>query len=97
MLNSGQHREDWKEAARYLGNNQVYMIGTFGDPVNYYRPEILVKDIRSQLSEKMVEVIPYGELIHGVNHNQLLTNSGYKLTKITNFRQIMVEKWQKEP
>jgi hypothetical protein len=95
LLVDSQHREDWKSASHSLGGNQVYMISTFGDPVNFYRPEIKVKDIRGEIEGDVIEVIPYGQEIHGLNHNQILVNKNYKRVKQTNLRGMVTESWQK--
>ena len=69
------------------------MIGSFGDPVKFYNPEIKVYDLRDKIYESEIIVIPYGELIHGVDHEKILTDLGYKKTEVLNFREISLEKW----
>ena len=96
LLNPNYHREDWKSASRNLENN-VYMIGSFGDPIKYYKKDIEIIDLRSSIVEKQISVIPYGEEIHGVDHVKILTEAGYKLVKTNNYREITVENWQYTP
>ncbi len=86
------YREDWKSATKDLPN-RIYMIGSFADPVKYYRDEVEVIDIREKVTDKEITVIPYGENIHGVDHQKILTNLGYKLSEQNNFREITTETW----
>ncbi|MFA6603110.1 MAG: hypothetical protein WCT01_04900, partial [Candidatus Shapirobacteria bacterium] len=96
LLTPTQHREDWKSASRSIRGNKVYMIATFGDPINYYRPEVEVKDIRGDIEGGSVEVISYGEEIHGVNHQNILESKNYTKVNQTSFRGIITESWQKK-
>ena len=93
LLNSNMWREDWRSTVRQINKNEVYMVASFGDPVNYYNNKIAVKDIRGQISGKEIWVIPYGEEIHGVDHKQILTKAGYSLETQTDFREMGLEKW----
>lgn len=88
------HREDWKSVSERL-SGKVYMIETFGDPLKYYRQDIQISDIRSQIDETRIIVIPYGETIHGVNHTKNLEESNYRLSSTENYRGIKVETWTK--
>ena len=101
LLNKNMWREDWKTLVSHL-NGPVYMVSSFNDPVNYYNPDIKIYDIRNttrlsdgQVYESKITVIPYGEAIHGVDHNQILTKAGYRKTAETDYREIGVEIWQK--
>ncbi len=89
------HREDWKGMVVELPK-KVYMIKSFYDPVSFYNQNILIEDIRSEITEDEITVIPYGETIHGVDHQQILKNQKYRLTKINNYREITSEEWTKE-
>ena len=94
LFNPNYYREDWKSVVSELKNKEsVYMIGSFGDPVKFYNPEIKVYDLRDKIYESEIIVIPYGELIHGVDHEKILTDLGYKKTEVLNFREISLEKW----
>ena len=96
LLNENMHREDWKSVASDLNNQPVYMIGSFGDPIRYYDSKIEIRDIKTvKPTEKEIRVIPYGELIHGVDSNKLLTDLGYKIVEKKSFREVVVEKWEK--
>lgn len=95
-------REDWKNLSKDLGSN-VYMISSFGDPVKYYNPNIKISDIRDvkptlpslQKGGNKVEitVIPYGEEIHGVDHNKILNAAGYQKISETDYREVTMETW----
>jgi hypothetical protein len=96
VLNPAMHREDWKGVAESLKNQEkVYMVKSFKDPIKFYNPEIKILNITSEIKEDNIWVIPYGEIIHGVNHTEILDKAGYKLEKQINFREIVLEKWQK--
>jgi uncharacterized membrane protein len=95
LLNPNNYREDWKSAVKLITNNRVYMVSSFNDPVKYYNPEIEISDIRSPITEDEILVIPYGEVIYGVDHQKILTNLGYKLIEQKNNREMMLEKWKK--
>lgn len=91
------HREDWKTLASEVKADKVYMIGSFADPVGYYRPNIEILDIRSWILDERVEVIPYGEEIHGVNHREILEKQNYRLAEQKNYRGMIKEIWEKKP
>jgi len=97
LLNPKMYREDWKEIVASLGNGEkVYMIGSFGDPVKFYNPTILIKNItKINPTENKIVLIPYGEMIHGINTKEKLEKLGYKLVEQNVFREITLEKWQK--
>jgi uncharacterized membrane protein len=90
------HREDWKTLAAEIKTGKVYMIGSFADPVMYYKPEIEIYDFRSRMYEdKKIEVVPYGEEIHGVNHKEILGKQGYKMVEEKSYRGLTSERWEK--
>ena len=90
------HREDWKTLASEIKTDKVYMIGSFGDPVMYYKPEIKIYDLRSKMyGDKKIEVVPYGEEIHGVNHREILGKQGYKMIEEKSYRGLTSERWEK--
>lgn len=97
LLNPNYYREDWKSVVSQISDDrsQVYMISSFSDPIKFYDPNIQISDIRGQISGDEIEVIPYGELIHGVDHAKILTNFGYKMVEQKNFREMELEKWKK--
>lgn len=86
-------REDWKSLSATLPA-KVYMISSFADPINFYK-NIDVIDIRNSILENNITVVPYGEAIHGFDHNNYLTNLGYKKISTTNFRELTTENWVK--
>jgi uncharacterized membrane protein len=94
LLIPSMWREDWKTATRNLSGN-VYMISSFGDPVKYYNQKVNIIDIRAQIGGSNISVIPYGEEIHGVDHNQILIKANYKKTGEIDYRGVTVETWQK--
>jgi len=79
-----------------LDAKKIVMIESLADPVKYYRPDKEVVDIRNPAEfEQNLTVIPYGEAIHGIDHQGLLTEQGYVLTEQKNYREIVVERWTK--
>lgn len=98
LFNPKMYREDWKGVVASLNNGQkVYMVESFSDPVRFYNSTVLVRDIKTNdPSEKEVIVIPYGEIIHGVDSHKKMEGLGYKLIKQNNFREIITEEWQKQ-
>ncbi len=105
LLDSNYYREDWKGIVNELSDVrcqildnkcQIYMIGSFGDPVRFYNPKIEIKDIKTEIpTEKEIWVIPFGEAIHGINSEEKLKNLGYKRTIQKYFREMELEKWEK--
>lgn len=98
LLNSNYYREDWKGLTKSLSECQIsndkcqiYMIGSFADPIKFYNSEIKVRDIKTEIpTEKEIWVIPYGEAIHGMNSEEKLTKLGYKKIEEKNFREIVL-------
>ena len=98
LFNPKMYREDWKGAVASLGNGtKIYLIGSFSDPVKYYNETILVNDIKTtDPTEGLVNVIPYGEEIHGISSQDKMKGLKYGLVKQTDFRGVVVEEWQKQ-
>jgi len=89
LLNPNYYREDWKGIINQISDKTVYMIGSFGDPIKFYNPEIKIKDIKTVIpTEKEIMVIPYGETIHGINSEEKLKGFGYKKIDEKDFREI---------
>jgi hypothetical protein len=91
-----QHREDWKTATTDLPPYaHVMLIGTFADPINYYRPDIQVHDLTQVkgISEDMLYVFPYGAEIFGISPEKILTAQGYTQKSAKSYRGIVVQKW----
>ena len=95
LLNPNYYREDWKSVAQELGNKgSVYMVSSFGDPIKFYDSSIEIKDIKTIIpTENEIWVLPYGEIIHGIDHKKILENLGYKKTFQRDFREMELEKW----
>ena len=47
------------------------------------------------IEDNQISVIPYGEIIHGVDHNIILKEQKYKLISTKNFRGMTLENWSK--
>jgi hypothetical protein len=97
LFNPSMYREDWKGVAASLGNGtRVYMVESFSDPIKFYNSTVFVKDIKTTdpVEDKII-VIPYGELIHGIDSKKKMEGLGYNLVKQNNFREIITEEWQK--
>ncbi|MBU1088270.1 hypothetical protein KKA02_00110, partial [Patescibacteria group bacterium] len=101
LLNPKFHREDWKSLGLSLPlNSTIYMIPSFSDPLQYYRPDLKIQDIRNLNSSNQVAqsssnltILPYGFSIYAFHHQQLLKNLDYTNTSTTNFRQLTLETW----
>jgi len=92
LYNQDTWREDWKSLTATLPE-KVYMISSFADPVKFYDSKILINDIREKINDEEIVVIPYGEAIHGFDHNKHLSDLGYTKTGEKNFREVKVESW----
>ena len=97
VLNSTFHREDWQSLSKSLNKNTpVYGITSSLVPINYYRPDIKVVDLRDfENAPKKITVLPYSTEIYGLDYRKLLENNNYSITKETSFRQLSLEKWRK--
>lgn len=99
LLSPSQHREDWQSLATSLPpNSDVYMISSFADPLKFYRPDLNILDIRTDLStnpstNKLI-VIPYGFEIFALDHKALLESLDFTNTQTTSFRGIDLETWE---
>lgn len=96
LLNPTFHRENWKEMSLSLPQN-VYMIISARDPINYYRPDIFVHDIVTETPiDTEITVIPYISEIHGVDYINRLQSLGYEQKNITSYiGPITKEIWKK--
>ena len=93
LLTPQMWREDWKSLSSDLGN-RVYMIESFKDPVIYYKNQVTVDDIRGKIEGEMITVIPYGEVIHGIDHQQILGKAGYQKIEEKSYRGVTLERWR---
>ena len=99
LLSPSQHREDWQSLSTSLPpNSDVYMISSFADPLNFYRSDLNILDIRTDLptnpSTNKLIVIPYGFEIFALDHKALLESLDFTNTQTTSFRGIDLEAWQ---
>ncbi|MFA5880517.1 MAG: glycosyltransferase family 39 protein [Candidatus Margulisiibacteriota bacterium] len=98
LLNPIFHREDWKSLSNSLStNSSIYIIDSFADPIKYYRKDIKIIDLKTiNPTAKEITVVPYGEIIHGLNHFVKLEGLGYKKISERSFREITLEEWTLE-
>ncbi|HBP51323.1 TPA: hypothetical protein DD455_03275 [Candidatus Shapirobacteria bacterium] len=73
------------------------MIPSFADPLKYYHPDIVINDISqvSQNSPGRLYVIPYGEAIHGIDHQKILETNGYTFQYSRDYRQLSLQYWER--
>lgn len=93
------HREDWKNLVKSLDDYKpVYVVLSSSDPLKYYRPSLLLKDL-SELynikSEKEIIIIPYTADIHGINYQEVVQEKGYQLSDKKYFRGVQIEEYLK--
>ena len=97
LLNPVYHREDWQSLSTSLVN-PVYIIESVADPLKYYRPDLIISDLKSaEPIETTINVLPYAAEIHGLDYRQKLISQNYFLIKETSFRELKSETWQKLP
>ena len=99
LLNSTFHREDWKSLAEGIDSNKVYMIYTSSDPLQYYRKDIEVIDLKKIAQNKIIDkdiyIIPYSSDIHYLNYKNILSERKYKLEDKITYRGLILEKWKR--
>jgi len=93
LLSPSFYREDWKSLSKEIDKDEVYMVSSFYDPVSYYTKGVAVKDIRGEVEGEEIIAIPYGEEIHGVDHEKILQEKGYKMSEKKSFRELELERW----
>ncbi len=93
------HREDWKSLAYSLKNTHlVYMILPSSDPIRYYAPTTIIKELRYLEGVELVKevtVIPYTADIYGFNYKKKLEEKGFTYKNSKNFRGVWYETWVK--
>ncbi|GAB4219746.1 MAG: hypothetical protein Fur009_7310 [Candidatus Microgenomates bacterium] len=94
------HREDWKSLSLYLRKNninEVYIISSSSDPINYYNNKIKINSLKSVcdervfLDDKKIYVIPYSSEIWGVDYKKCLNRQGKNYLLTINFRGLTLE------
>lgn len=98
LFTPSQHREGWKQlAASIPGNTSVYLVSSFADPLNYYRPDVPVYDISflPTASQSSVLVIPYGFVLHGLDADSLFDQWGFTQRQVSDFGQVTLETWSR--
>lgn len=71
------------------------MIETVADPIKFYRNDIEIKDLRSEIFDREITVIPFAVEIHGFNYQTALQEKGYQKIGEKSYRELKVEKWEK--
>jgi uncharacterized membrane protein len=92
------HREDWKSLLLSVPqSSSVYMIPSSSDPIQYYYPEIITKNLLEIASfdgkQKEIYVIPYTAEIYGLNYRAELEKKRYRLKDQQDFRGVTLEYW----
>lgn len=98
VFNPAFHREDWRSLVQdVVKDKTVYMVYSSSDPIKYYRPDIVVKDLSElkNVADQKIIVLPYSADIHGVNYQKILQMKKYQLTVKKSFRGLIVEEWRR--
>jgi hypothetical protein len=96
LFNPAFHRENWQAMAPTLPSD-IYMIISAADPINYYRPDIKVHNLSTEIpSTSEITVLPYISEIHGVDYVSRLKSLGYQQKEIVFYTgPLSKEIWQK--
>jgi len=96
LFNPSFHREDWKTMSSTLPQD-VYMIISAADPINYYRPDIKVHNLSLEFpAASEITVLPYISEIHGVDYVSRLSSLGYIQKQVVSYTgPLTKEIWQK--
>ena len=96
LINPAFHREDWKSLAPTLPQN-IYMIISAADPINYYRPDIKIHNLSTEIPlDQEITVLPYISEIHGVDYVARLKSLGYQPKQVVSYTgPLTKEIWQK--
>ncbi|MEK9178975.1 MAG: glycosyltransferase family 39 protein [Patescibacteria group bacterium] len=100
LLNSTQHREDWKSLAQKLDSKfPVVMITDARDPLDYYSRRFTIYDLRRirEMPKKFkeIQVINYNMEIYGIDYRKKLQEKGYRMVKEYTVRGIAYEIYSK--
>lgn len=98
LLLPSLHREDWKSLAlRLPANAPLYVILPSSDPISYYRPDIILKELRTIGEKEFLRedtyVLPYTSPIYGFDYENALRNKGCHFKERYTFREVYFEKW----
>ncbi len=98
LLLPSLHREDWKSLVMRLpANAPLYVILPSSDPISYYRPDIILKELRTigenEFLDKDTYVVPYTSPIYGFDYENALRNKGCHFKERYTFREVYFEKW----
>ncbi|MBI2051773.1 glycosyltransferase family 39 protein [Candidatus Roizmanbacteria bacterium] len=94
LFDPNQHREDWKALSKALPKDtKIYIISSSSDPLKYYRPDVVIADIRSIKNGKELHVVPYTTDIYGYDYQRVYKSKGYELKEKRNFRGLIYERW----
>lgn len=93
ILNPNYHREDWRSLSLSLQKNAtVYGIESSMIGLNYYRPDIKIKDIRRPIKFKdKIWVVPYTTQIYGFDYLAKLHKENFELKQKIAFRELVLE------
>lgn len=96
LLIPGLHREDWKTLTKTLPSD-IYMILSAADPISYYRPDIKIHNLQTEIpNQKEIVVLPYISEIHGVDYQSRLQSLGYHSKQIFSYTgPLTKEIWSK--
>ncbi len=94
------HREDWKSLTHDLAiKAKVYAILPSADPINYYRPDVHLVDLRSltvrSKMDRQIVIVPYTSEIHGFNYERITQLLGYSVKTRKSYRGVTIEYWEK--
>lgn len=85
LLNPAFHREDWKTLTQTLPSD-IYMIISAADPINYYRPDIKIHNLTTEVpTAEKITVLPYVAEIHGADYVTRLQSLAYKRSQVFSF------------
>ncbi|OGK17528.1 hypothetical protein A2774_00880 [Candidatus Roizmanbacteria bacterium RIFCSPHIGHO2_01_FULL_39_12c] len=93
------YREDWKSLANAIKSDEVYMIYSSSDPLQYYRGDIRTVDLNElssmRLSDKEIYLIPYSADIHRIDYRAILAKKNFRQQGQIDFRGLKLEKWKR--
>ena len=97
LLNPHFWREDWQSLAHDLPfKTPVYGITSSLVALSYYRPDLLIKELRTAtpVSQRLL-IVPYTVEIYGFDYQTYLTSFGYQRQHQRTYRQLVLETWSR--